>query len=232
MQTRVGQRLNEGQSGPVYYPVLEITAALNEANRFFCLLTLGLETTAAWDVPPAIPTFRMLQVFPDWTVCLRITTPTGLKIRPARLQDLGALNGSWLNSPGAPERYAVVGSDMLALYKQPADVGTVLNITYANTPAVLNVAADTPAIPAEYHPALVDYAIYRLRQGEGAQEFAKSMKYFEAFLVKASKYGDYVRARNIGNRYDVLPYEIKAFDRSQLLKLRKDLFPAMRASDT
>lgn len=51
METRVSQRLNEA-GGAVFYPDTEILAALNEGNRFFVMLTLGLETTASWSVPP------------------------------------------------------------------------------------------------------------------------------------------------------------------------------------
>lgn len=225
MRTLVSQRLNEGASGPVYYPAAEIDAALNEASRFFCLLTLGLETTQPWSVPAATTFTHMLTVFPDWIVPLRLTTATGAKVRPARIAELQSRDPFWINSPGTPERYNHSGCDFLALYKQPATPGTVLQVTYARAPVPMAADNDIPETPAEYHPRYVDYGIYRMRQGEGAQEFAKALPYFNSFLDGAQHYAAYVRSRNLGSRYDAVPFELESFDRSELLKLRKDLVP-------
>lgn len=237
MYELVSQRLNEGtnQGGPTLYPVLEIIAALNEAYRFFVMLTLGLEKTVAWTVPAATTFFHMLTVsgdqFADWIVPLRITTTTGAKVRPARLEDLNSLDAQWISSPGAPYRYAHVGADLLALYQQPAGSGTVLNVTYARAPLTMSENTDTPETPAEYSPAFVKYAIYRCRQMEGADEFAKSLPLLGEFLDAAKHYGNYVRSRNLGSRYDKVPFELESFDTSQLLKLRKDLPPQRPAKN-
>ena len=137
----VSQRLNEGASGPTYYPQAEIIARLNEAERCFILLTLGLEVTLPWTVPGAAPGaqntfFRMLTVFPDWIVPLRITTPAGAKIRPARLETLSCLDPQWVASVGALGRYVALGADLVGVYQQPARP-TVLQVTYARAPVPL-----------------------------------------------------------------------------------------------
>ncbi len=224
MSARVSQRLNEGIVGPTFYTLAEINAAINEGLRLFVLLTLGVEKTAAWNVPAfgangSVPFFHMLQYFTDWIVPLRITTAAGAKVRPARLEDLASLDGAWWNSPGAPSRYAALGADFLALYQQPASAGTTLQVTYARAPLPLLLPTDVPEIPGVYHPRLVDYGIYRCRQVEGGQEFAKSLVYLASFLDGATHYGRFVRARNLGSRYDKLPFELEAFDKSQMLKL-------------
>lgn len=216
------QRLNEGanQGGPTSYPTLEIIAALNEAQRFACLLTLGLESTVSWPVAAATTFFHMLTtnagLFADWIVPLRIATLTGAKVRPVRLADLTALDGQWTSSPGNPTRYVHTGADLLALYQQAAG-GVTLKVTYARAPLVLALDADVPEIPAEYHPSLIDYAIYRCRQSEGAEEFAKTLPLLGTFLDAMQKYADYVRARNKGFLYDSQPFELASFDRSRLL---------------
>ncbi len=297
MYALVSQRLNEGQVGPTFYPTGEIIAALNEANRLFCLLTLGLEKTATWNVPSGATFFHMLGFFPDWIVPLRITTVGGAKVRPSRFEDLSSLDSQWISSPGAPYRYAAMGADFLALYQQPAGysagtvtatngsasvagtgtawtsamaggwiqiqgvyctiaavsaagaltltaplteaggaglayaIGTNLSVTYARGPAKLVNDADIPETPAEYHPRYVDYAIYRMRQVEGAQEFAKALPLLGTFLDAAQHYGSYVRARNLGSRYDMVPFELQAFDRSKLLRLRSGLVPERRVPE-
>lgn len=222
MRARVSQRLAEGIIGPTYYTTAEINAALNEGYRLFCLLTLGLESTASWSVSANTPFTHMLPVtgFSNWIAPLRITDSTGRKIRPARLADLESLDSGWRNSPGAPVRYTFLGADMIGLYKQPASGGTTLSVTFARGGSTLSADGDTPEVPAEYHPRLVDYGVYRCRQGEGAQEFAKAMTYFESFMAGAEHYANYVRARNLGAKYDTLPIEFSKFDRSTLLTRR------------
>jgi hypothetical protein len=219
----VTQRLGEG-STPTFYPSAEITNAINEAYRFFVLLTLGLEKTSSWNVTAATTFFRMLTVFPDWIVPLRITDANGKKVRPARLEELSALNESWIASPGNVARYVATGVDLLAVYQQPAG-GATLSVTYAYCPPLLVSDADVPLIPAEYHPVLAKYAIYRLRQGEGLQEFAKTLPLFDDYMAAATKYGNWIRARNLAGRYDKLPLELEKFDRSRLMKLRSDMVP-------
>jgi hypothetical protein len=225
MRARVSQRLNEGASGPVFYPAAEINAALNEGLRFFCLLTLGLETTATWNVAAATTFTHMLGVFADWIAILRITDATGAKIRPATLADLSAMDPGWISSPGSPERYVSLGADFLGIYQQPAG-GAALQVTYARAAVALAADGDVPEIPAEYHPKLCDYGIYRCRQVEGGQEFQKSLKYFDSFLEGAKHYAAYVRTRNLGSRYDKVPFELESFDRSKMPSLRPDLLGA------
>jgi hypothetical protein len=217
MVTRVSQRLAEG-AAPIYYPKAEIVAALNEAQRFFCLLTLGLEVTSPWAVTAATTYFHMLSVFADWIVPLRITDAAGAKVRPARFEELTSLDSGWPSSPGAPYKYVAAGVDFVAVYRQPAGAGTVLNVTYARAPLPLVSDADVPEIPAEYHPKLVEFGIYRMRQVEGGQEFAKTLPMLAGYLDGAQHYADYVRARNKGSRYDAVPFELKSFDRSEMFK--------------
>lgn len=236
MAALVTQRLNEGAS-PTFYPKTEIVAALNEANRFFCLLTLALEKTVLWSVPAATTFFRMLQlttgsppalIFPDWIVGLRITATSGAKVRPSRLDDLTSLDSQWVASPGAPVRYAQLGADLIAIYQQPAGGGTSLNVTYARAPLALVADTDVPEPPAEYHPRYVDYAINRVRQVEGGDEYAKTLPLLDEYLNAAQQYAAFVRSRNLGARYDKEPFELESFDRSALLKLRGDLPPGRK----
>ena len=223
MNMLVSQRLAEGfgdTGGPTFYPWPEITAALNESYRLFVLLTLGLETTVSWIVPPATTFFHMLTAYPDWIAPLRIASDTRAKVRPARPADLWSLDSAWVASPGSPVRYAHQGADLLALYRQPA-AATVLTVTYAQSPAWLVEATDSPAVPQEWHPLFPKYAIYRCRQVEGGAEFAGTLPLLEEFLAGAEKYGNIVRARNVGSAYDTLPMELSSFDRSRLVGLAK-----------
>lgn len=226
LQTRVLERLDQpgGQSG--YYTASEALDAINEGIRFFTLLTLGLEakTTIALDADTTF--YHMQPLIPDWMLPLRVQLVGGSFLRPARLDELDALDRGWQSSTGAPSRYAALGFDFFAVYKQP-DSGS-LDVTYARRPVPLVAAADLPEYPEDLHPAFADYGVYRLRFREGGQEFAKTLPYLRRFLDEAKRYGNYIRARNIAGRYDKTPFQFERADLSKLLKLRADLPPVRK----
>lgn len=223
MSALVSQRLNEGaqMGGPTFYPAAEITAALNEADRLFCLLTLCLEVKASWNVAAATTFFHMLAIFSDWIAPLRITSAAGAKIRPSTIGELRSLDSQWPLAPGAPIRYVLAGGDLLALYKQPAASGTTLTVQYAGAPTALALSTDTPGSPPEYHPHYVSYAIYRLRQVEGGSAFAAALPLLAEFLDAATELAEFVKARNVGQGYDSVPMELKSYDRSRLVAVAK-----------
>ncbi len=231
MSNRTLERLDEidaGDTAPsaVYYGAGgEVTAALNEAQRFFVLLTLALETTATFTLPAygvdvTTPFYHMRSSYPDWLLPLRVTLLTGTRVRPTRIQDLDLFDSGWQTTTAtAPLRYAALGFDFMVVYPQ-VEEELAINITYAQAPVPLVSDTDVPQIPEEHHPDLVDYAVYRLRMKEGGQEFQKVLTYFNRFLDGAQAYGNYVRARNIGSGYDKEPFEMELFDRSKLIMLR------------
>jgi hypothetical protein len=228
MSNRVLEQLGEIDAGalapsPVYYGAGgEVLAAINEAQRFFVLLTLCLETTATFTLPgTGAAFFHMRSTYADWLLPLRVTLLNGTRVRPARIDDLDLLNSSWQNWPvqGPPARYVSLGFDFFVVYPQSV-VSVPLGLTYARAPLRLNGPADTPEIPEEHHPDLADYATYRLRAKEGGQEFKKGLFYFNRFLDGAQKFGEYVRARNVGSGYDQMPFELALFDRSKLMTLK------------
>lgn len=227
IQTRILQRLDQPSGG--YYTPAEALAAANEAQRFFALLTLGLETTASFETDANAPFFHMRDYFNDWLLPLRVRTHTGAAVRPIRLAGLDSLDAGWQTSTGAAAlRYAALGFDFLVIY--PASQGLTVEITYARAPVAMLAASDTPEFPEQCHPAFVDYGVYRLRFREGRQEFQKTLHYLQRFLDEAKQYAAYVRARNVASRYDKQPFELERTDLSKLLNLRPGL-PPMRKYD-
>ncbi len=234
MASRVLARLDQPSTGS-YYTHGETVSALNEAQRFFCFLTLGYQKTltAAIQMLAGNPTVRMLTIFGDWLVPLRVNIHGGAQLRPVRLADLDSLDADWQNvaattsSPVA--RYAALGFDLLALYPQPQTAAVNFDFTYAASPPPMAADTDVPVVPGEHHADLVDYATYRLRYREGGAEFEKGLPYFRRFLDGAAKYGRYIRQRNLAARYDKLPFEIERADLSALLDLDKRLVPVRRS---
>jgi hypothetical protein len=221
LQSRLLERLGDTASGEYvvtgYYTGSEALNWLNAAERIFVLLTLCLENTQALDLAPNQAFYSMMGQYSDWLLPLRVRmTNGGPRLKPARLSDLAANDASWSVSPGTPDRYALLGFDLLAIYQQPIEAISI-DITYASCPPLLVNPVDVPAIPAAYHPMLVEGAIPLCRAKEGGGEFQKVLGNWDVFLDAAGKLGEYVRARNKEQGYDRMPAELKRFDRSKLL---------------
>jgi hypothetical protein len=229
MVTRGLERLDEPGGG--YYTYAEMLAALNEAMRFFALLTLGLEATATFALAANTTFYHMQSSIADWLMPLRVRIAGGAFLRPGRIEDLDALDSGWQASNGTPSRYLALGFDFFGVYQQPSDGSVSLDITYARCPVPLIAATDVPEFPEDTHPAFIDYAVPRLRYREGGQEFQKSLVYFSRFMDEAKRYGNYIRSRSLAERYDKQPFELERMDLSKMLKLRADLMPARRMSD-
>ena len=234
LQMRALKRLDEDGISPRFWTPVEFLAALNEAQRFFTLLTLCLETVANYALGAGLTFHSMGATYPDWIVPLRVLAhATQARLRPARLTELEARSATWQSATGTPERYAALGFDLLALWPHPSGDATSLDITYAKAPVALTLPSSVPEIPAEYHASLIDYAIPRLCLKEGAQQLAKTLPRFERFLGDAGKLGQHVRGRNIGHGYDRVPIELERFDTSKLLALalnRRESWPTMSPS--
>ncbi len=214
IQTRIWNRLDDDGT---YYPSSEVLGAINEGQRLFVLLTLCLEKTATLSDIQLV-SYRLLQQsgFEDFLCPLRIRVSGGARLQASRLGELDALDDDWQATAGTPDRYAVLGLDLLCLNKQPASSGTDLSITYAHAPAIITAVGSSPEIPAEYHTDLVDYAIHALRVKEGGKDFLDTLPLLNRFLENASKLNAHVRARGLAHRYDRLPAELEKVDLSRL----------------
>lgn len=202
----------------VFYNATETLAAINAVQRLFCLLTLCLETSGTLAVVSPNNFYRVLDTFTDWILPLRVRRAAdGVKVKPATLTELDALDPDWQTRTGDPERYVVRGFDLFGVYKKPT-VSANLTVTYARGPAALTTGG-TPEIPEEYHASLVDGAVPILRAKEGADELQKVIGRFGVFLAAATKHAAFVKQRNLSLRYDRVPFELERFDRSKLIQL-------------
>lgn len=218
---RAISRLDDVAGTPEYYSIPEALARLSMGERLFAVLTLCLETTANYALLPTTPFDHVFDNLTGFLLPLRVKIQNGARLEPARLSELDALNPKWQATPGAPAHYAFVGFDLLAVTPQPAAI-TTLEITYARLPDPLTISS-TPSIPAEDHPALVDWLEFALRVKEGGQEFLQALPHFERFLDSAARRARFVRQRSLAQRYDQVPFELDAFDRSRLKALGRIL---------
>lgn len=230
LQTATLERIGEDAAAPVYYTETQAVAALNWAQRLFVLISLCVERTSSFTLTAATTYHHVLSQITYWLLPLAVTY-CDIRLRPARLAELDALDAGWQASAGDPERYCVSGLDLLAVYRQLAAGGS-LSLIYAAAPAKLAAGADVPEIPEEYHPLLPGAAIALLRMKEGGQEFEKARPGLQALIAGAGRLAAYVRRRNLDLRYDSTPIEIERFDLSRVLAISKKRAPWLITSDT
>lgn len=95
-------------------------------------------------------------VLADLKLVMSVTDPAtknelyGLDLRQA------AMNSTNLAAPGTPEYWWIEGDD--TLHAWPGD-GASLTVVYIADSPPLALPADTPLIPARYHPMWIDYAV-------------------------------------------------------------------------
>lgn len=243
---RIWDRLDDASGES--YSAAHVTRMVNLGQRVFATLTLCIERTVSLPLDPGVAWYLPLSYFSDWIAPLRVQTvpgvdytdtsvlagslfdavtfadttlptiPTAARVRPVRLQDLDALNSAWQSTAGTPEKYGCLGWNLLYLYKQPSAVGTSLTVIHAALPAELSLDADTPEIPSEYHQELVNFGEAMFLLPDGGNRASKGLALINGYLAAAGKLAAYMRQRNMALRYDTLPPEIRAQDRSRMAK--------------
>lgn len=229
LKTRISQRLDDSDPGTFYSPG-DILEAINKAQRLFVVISLCLEKTGDLTITAVQPFYTPRTTLTDWLVPLKVTTKDpqqiaiNRRVKPATLHELDALDASWITRTHTtleyPKRYCSMGFDFFAITPTPSTGNTkTITITYAHEPAALTADANTPAIPAIYHPTLIDGAIWLLRLREGGQELANAMDNFQRFIADALKMRNYTRARCQAQQYDLVPKEIALNDLSRMFRV-------------
>jgi hypothetical protein len=207
LQNEVSRRINESLTAPVYYTGVEIKDAINGAYRSFALFTLCLEKTGILSVIADQVFANASTTLTDWICPLRLETG-GVKLDQSPIDEFASINPLWAQpaSHGAILRYACLGHDLLAFQPIPS-ANASISCRYAYSPADMIASAEVPAIPAEDHLALVEYAVVRLRAKDGGKELAGEMARMKVFMDACAKRARIVRDRALQLRYDNAPSE-------------------------
>jgi hypothetical protein len=235
-RTEVSTRL--GDPAGVRYSSSTVADAINAGQELFALLTLAIERTGELPLEQGKNFYLLLDFFADFLVPLRVQldslTNAGLwdgplwdeqlwdealaaqaatrtRLRPAALAHLDARNQSWQNATGTPDRYNVLGFELLALSHQPTAANKRLRFTYAASPIRLLSDSDVPEIPAPYHELLADYAIATLRLDSGGVDMAKEKERLDRFYEGAARMAEFMRRRHKELAYDREPFELARY---------------------
>jgi hypothetical protein len=91
---------------------------------------------------------------------------------------------------GPARYYATAGANLLMVYPTPTGADE-LTVYFVPRPVTLSVGSDTPSeIPAEYHPAVEMYALWRLGSMRDDQTSSQGSRYkeeYEAMVLRARR---------------------------------------------
>jgi hypothetical protein len=236
LRTKVNERLLAAGQAP--FTNVQVEACLNEGLWLFSLLTLSVERQADLVLRADEPQRRILEEWPEFLVPLRVEcvrrvltdpgatwdgslwdsqqwgaapvfTETLTQVRASRLRELAARDPEWMLARNATvERYALQGVDLLSIYPCPADADTALRITHAAQAQTLADDNQEPEIPAEYHPALISYALATLPLAQGGSELARFAGEWRIYVLAVQECAAWVRSRARGRGYDTQPFPI------------------------
>ena len=215
---RTLKRLDQDPAQPVYFTRAEVLDALNEGQRIFAFLTLCLEGMATFPLTAGVAFYSMLATYADWLLPLRVVRASdGEKVMPASLVELDALDDAWTSATSPASHYGCLGFDLFFVRGTQGSV----TITYARMPAAIaDSAVSSAEIPDAYQPALIDYAISRVRLKQGGQEFSKTLPNLKRFLDAVAACAKDVMARFARADNDRKPFELSGFNLKALMTVK------------
>lgn len=189
-----------------WYTDQQIANALNDGLIIYSALTMCIETSIPIACSAGNAFYDVLNAEPRAIAVLRVTE-NGVRLAPDRIQAFKAGNNSWRLHPGPPERFAVVGANLLAAHPVPSSSSITLSVTLARTAAVMLFGSSIPEIPEEEHFSLAEYAAWFLPTAkEGASEKANQClsRFLETVAVRIAQ----VRDRSNSRGYLTMPMPI------------------------
>lgn len=191
---RTNVRAKLAESVAAFYTEPEINDWVNMGQAEFCLLQvagfvrLGVQTTALliktaviattggdWRiVPPADLVYPMRVVFGN-SVLLKTTHKM-----------LDRYDPDWENAAGNPQHWGSLGANLMFIHPRPTLTAN-LDLTYTYLPPTLSLDTDVPAIGAEFHYLLEEYAVYMSLMKEGQARIEAALAHYNTFLSGATK---------------------------------------------
>lgn len=201
LQNAVFQELGEDSASPAFWTVDDVKTALNDGYAEIadyaecCENTYDITMTsfdryaqlyATVQFPPGVPLIFTPQIL---QITKAYNNDTRLWLQPTTVKSLDATDPNWELASGAPTLYLLRGTYFFGVWPFPNSNTSITLYTlevphgagYNDLPLMLD--ADTPTFPADYHRALVWYAVYELLCQDA--EYKKAMVYYEQYLALA-----------------------------------------------
>lgn len=168
LQTRVFRALDESQAAPRFWTAQDIKDAINEGYEEISDATDWYEVNEDL-TPTANTTYHdldtLLVTFP-LTVTGVFNTQTNRWLTPSSAEELDGEIDRWEVIVGPPERFWLKGLFKIGFFPKPPTAAP-LTLYFSSMPVPLNLDADVPGFPVEFHLALLEYAKYDLLSQDG-----------------------------------------------------------------
>jgi hypothetical protein len=212
MQDRTRTRLNEQTSA--FFSDDDIQTSLNEGYAELADATEYFEREAMVPLIKRHTYYELPLILPDTFLSpRRIYNPRTSKwLVPTTPRELDKEWAQWEAVDGEPEKYFLRGNWWLGVFPRPTKDSEGLRLIYTGIPPTMSDDDEEPvAIPREFHPGVIYYAISDLMSQQ--RETAKAIRYWGAPDVS----GNYP-----ANTYKGVEANLKAYTegRTQLAGVR------------
>lgn len=201
MQTDVLRKIAESSSDPAFFSLTDVKRALNNANE-----TMG-EATEWREITVGIPlrgraSYYDLRGFGDSPILsvLAIFAPTPVRwLIPVSTRDLdNSRDGvfqfpQWDTIQAEVRHFFLRSLWWLGLYPRPSSDSGIVRLNCSSLPLPLINDEDSPDFPEEFHPGLVEYALYELFLDD--HEVALGFQHWDKYLEHEGALRLYVQSR-------------------------------------
>lgn len=193
MQTELQRRLDETSAG-VFWLLAQQKEAINDGYFDLSDSTEWAETSEneAFTTSNNYDLSSVLANTP-LTVHRVFNNTTNRWMQPATVRDWEARDVRWEDQTGNPDEFTIAGLYWLRVKPKLASATGTMAVHYTYVPSALSADGDTPGFPSEFHPALVEYALYDLLCQE--REFDKAVPYWERYVAYRERLRRYVQDR-------------------------------------
>ncbi len=180
--TEVYRRIDESENAPAYWLETDVIKALNEGYEEISDATEWCETNETLSFVQDILYYDINLLFssvPPFKVTGIFNNQTSRWLRQDSVNNLDKRYASWQQIGGEPEVYIVRGLWMIGLWPRPDANSGSAAVYFSSMPALLVADADTPGFPAEFHFALIEYALYELMSQDA--ETKESLVHYQRY---------------------------------------------------
>lgn len=103
---------------------------------------------------------------PTDLLTLRSVSYQGLKLKPYSLEEADSLYMTSTNSQDTPVGYWLFAKQINLFPIPSTSVASALSIYYTRSPVAVTAVGDTPEIPVQYHPRIVEYCIAQAAESD------------------------------------------------------------------
>lgn len=165
MKTEVFRKLNESESSPAFWSEADVEEALNEGYAEMADATEFYERYCNIPMLSGRTYYNLKNILPDTFLsprrCWNTVTSRWLRPSDTREQDFHTYV-QWELTFGQPQAYLMRGNWWLGVWPRPDADDRELRFYYSAIPPEMSDDDDEPDFPREFHPGVVDYALYDL----------------------------------------------------------------------